>query len=372
MPGTFARHLILLLQIISLMYLNYRTPRSITFYVFLYLSLIITSCGKDSPAPVTPVPPANTFTNPILSSGPDPWVTKKDNWYYYTHTLGNRIALWKTQKMSELQTTTPQVIWTAPATGPNSKNVWAPEVHFIDNKWYAYYAADDGNNANHRMYVLENNSPDPLTGTWVDKGKITDPTNKWAIDGTVFEHSGQRYFIWSGWETDVNVRQVIYIAKMLNPWTIDGNRVLISSPTYDWEIDGADVNEGPAILKNPLGKVFLVYSASGCWTDDYALGLLTLKDGGNPLLPADWTKSTWSVFAKNSPGNVYGPGHNSFFKSANGVEDWILYHANTATGQGCGDTRKPRMQKFTWRADGSPDFGMPAATGAAITKPSGE
>jgi GH43 family beta-xylosidase len=160
---------------------------------------------------------------------------------------------------------------------------------------------------------------------------------------------------------------------MLNPWTIDGNRVLISSPAYDWEkIGDPDVNEGPAVLKNPAGKIFLTYSASGCWNDDYALGLLTLKDGGNPLLPADWTKSTTPIFTKNPPGNVYGPGHNSFFKSLNGVEDWILYHANSAAAQGCGDSRKPRMQKFTWNADGSPNFGIPAATGAALSKPSGE
>ncbi len=349
-------------------------------FLFLFVLLGTLSCDKKSsgggtpnPPPPPPPPPANTFTNPLLTSGPDPWVVEKDDVYYYTHTLGNRIALWKTTKMSELKNASPQTIWTAPSTGPNSKNVWAPEIHFINNKWYAYYAADDGNNANHRMYVLENASADPLTGVWESKGKISDPTNKWAIDGSVFEHNSQLYFIWSGWEGDVDVKQNIYIAKMSNPWTIEGERVLLSTPTFNWEtIGNPDVNEGPEVIKNSAGRVFMTFSASGCWNDDYALGLLTLKDGGNPLVATDWTKNPSPVLTKNTSGSTYGPGHNSFFKSADGKEDWILYHANPATGQGCGDSRSPRMQKFTWNSDGTPNFGTAVALGAAIAKPSGE
>lgn len=325
--------------------------------------------GGGNQPPVT----GNTFTNPLLSSGPDPWIVKQGNTYYYTHTLGNRIALWKTTKMTELRNTTPQTIWSAPSTGPNSQNVWAPEVHYINNKWYAYYAADDGINENHRMYVLENSSADPLTGTWVSKGKITDPSDKWAIDGTVFEHNSQLYFLWSGWEGTTNVRQDIYIARMSDPWTIQGGRVMISTPTYDWEKAGdPDVNEGPQIIKNAAGRVYLVYSASGCWTDDYSLGLITLKAGGDPMNPADWSKNASPVFTKNPSAGAYGPGHHSFFKSADGTEDWIIYHANPQSGQGCGNSRSPRIQKFTWNGDGTPSFGTPVSINTAITKPSGE
>jgi GH43 family beta-xylosidase len=343
-------------------------------YVLFAITVAVSSCEKNPAAPVTPPPVSSTtFANPLLPNGPDPWIIQKDTNYYYTHTLGNRITLWKTSKVSELRTASSKTIWSPPATGPGSKNIWAPEFHFINNKWYAYYAADDGNNANHRMYVLENTSADPWQGSWQEKGKIADASNKWAIDGTVFEYNGQQYFIWSGWEGEVDVKQNLYIAKMSNPWTIEGDRVMISAPTYDWETIGApDVNEGPAILKNKTGKIFLTYSASGCWNDDYALGILALKDNGNPLMSSDWTKTPTPVFTKNPGGSVYAPGHNSFFKSKDGTEEWILYHANSSPGQGCGDTRNPRAQKFTWNADGTPNFGQPVATGLAIKKPSGE
>ena len=161
---------------------------------------------------------------------------------------------------------------------------------------------------------------------------------------------------------------------MSNPWTLATARSLISSPDFAWEKAGAPpaVNEGPEILKNAAGKVFLIYSASGCWTDDYALGMLTLKDGGDPLVPSDWTKTATPVFLKNVSGSVFGPGHNAFFKSADKSEDWIIYHANSSSGQGCGDTRSPRMQKFTWNTDGTPNFGAPLNMYTTIAKPGGE
>jgi GH43 family beta-xylosidase len=290
--------------------------------------------------------------------------------------LGNRIALWKTTKVSDLKNASSQTIWTAPASGVNSKNIWAPELHFINNKWYVYYTAGSSSDlSTQRTFVLENSNADPLSGSWTDKGQIGDAAaNYFAIDGTVLSYNGNNYFLWSGQANASDNTQRIYIAKMSDPWTLSTSRILISSPQYTWEMMGSPpaVNEGPEILKNPNGKVFLIYSASGCWTDDYALGMLTLKDNGDPLNAADWTKLSTPVFTKKPSTNVFGPGHNSFFKSLDGTEDWILYHANSSTGQGCGDNRNPRAQKFIWNSDGTPNFGEPVATGASIQKPSGE
>ena len=336
------------------------------------------ACGKKT-SPTQPVypPPANadtTFTNPLLSSGPDPWVIQKDTMYYYMNTSGGKLAISKTNKMSALASSPSVTIWTPPVTGPYSKEIWAPELHFLQGKWYVYFAADDGNNNNHRIYVLENAAADPTTGNWEFKGKLADISDKWAIDASQFDYNGQSYVIWSGWPGDVNVQQNIYIAKLSNPWTITGDRVLLSSPDYAWEKIGATptINEGPEILTNSAGKIFLTYSASGCWTDDYALGMLSLKTGGDPLNPADWTKSASPVFTKKPENGAYGPGHNSFFKSRDGKEDWILYHANSSSGQGCGNARNPRMQKFTWNADGSPNFGEAVKINVPLKKPVGQ
>jgi len=348
------------------------------FYIyFLFLSLIVVSCKKEKEIITTPNPDnqpltTTTFTNPLLPSGPDPWVTQKDSFYYYTHTLGNRLGLAKTKTLSQLKNIPLSTVWTPPVATNYSANIWAPELHYLAGKWYFYFAADNSQDINHRMYVLENAAADPTTGEWVFKGKIADTSDKWAIDGTVLEHNGQMYFIWSGWrgENDPGIQQ-LYIARMTNPWTLAGERVMLSEPVYSWERNGL-VNEGPQILKNSSGRVFLVYSGSGCWTDDYALGMLTLKEGGNPLIPADWTKNPNPVFTKKPQSNAYGPGHNSFFKSPDGKEDWIIYHANSSPGQGCSNMRNPRMQAFTWNSDGTPNFGEPVNIGSPINRPGGE
>ncbi|RNI28808.1 glycoside hydrolase family 43 protein [Rufibacter latericius] len=350
--------------------------RRLLYVSFLSLTLAA-SCKKDAddvqqkPVPGRPGT-STTFTNPLLPSGPDPWVYQQSDTYYYTHTLGNRIGLIKTKAVSQLSKETFATVWTPPGGEAYSQNIWAPEIHKLNGKWYIYFAADNGEDVNHRMYVLENDATDPTTGTWTLKGKLTPTTDRWAIDGSVFEHSGQLYFIWSGWvgNNDPGIQQ-IYIAKMTNPWTIEGDRVMITRPTFNWEMNGL-VNEGPEVIKNAAGKVFMVYSASGCWTDSYSLGRLTLRDNGNPMNPDDWMKSPTPVLATKAQNNAFGPGHNGFFKSPDGTEDWIIYHANSFAEQGCGNTRSPRIQKFTWNADGTPNFGEPVIINTPLPRPSGE
>ncbi|MFN2457275.1 MAG: family 43 glycosylhydrolase [Chitinophagaceae bacterium] len=318
------------------------------------------------------------FKNPLLPSGADPWVTQKDGFYYYMHTTGRDLNIWKTKWITELKSAEHKKVWTPPDSTAYSKQIWAPELHFINDKWYIYFAADNGKNENHRIYVLENSSSDPLQGEWVMKGKITDGTDKWAIDASVFKHKRKWYMIWSGWEADTNGRQDIYIAKMKSPWTIDGERVRISSPVFDWERNGAlndslnppnvYVNESPQILKNKK-KLFLIYSASGCWTDEYALGMLHLKGRRKLLDSSRWRKSPEPVFKKSIENGVYAPGHNSFYQSPDGTEDWIIYHANSKPAQGCGRNRSPRTQKFIWNRDGSPYFGVPVKEGELLPIP---
>ena len=170
----------------------------------------------------------------------------------------------------------------------------------------------------------------------------------WAIDATVLEQNGKRYLLWSGHGSRLRWSSASTFRRMSNPWTLTGPRVELSRPQYSWERTATPkVNEGPQVLKHN-NKTFLVYSASHCSTDDYALGLLTASSTADPMLPTSWTKTPTPVFTKDPADRAYGPGHNCFFKSKDGQEDWIIYHANTGPNQGCGDARNPRMQKFTW------------------------
>ncbi|OCA81671.1 hypothetical protein A8F94_22700 [Bacillus sp. FJAT-27225] len=331
--------------------------------------------AKETTSPVKQ--PLELFQNPIVGDGADPWVVKHtDGYYYYTQTTGGNITIWKSSTLSDIANGERKVVWEPEAGAPNRYHMWAPEFHFINGKWYIYYAASpsESTTEKQRMYVLESEGSDPFgpyhhpEGTHF--GKITDPSDKWAIDGTVLELKNKLYFVWSGWEGDTNVSQHLYIAPMSNPWTISGERVEISRPELPWEKIGFPlINEGPQVLKNKQDDTFIVYSASGSWTDDYNLGMLTFT-GDDPLSKASWTKNPEPVFKKKPALGVFGPGHNSFVKSPDGKEDWIVYHA--AKFSGAGWNRNVRMQKFDWNKDGTPNFGEPVAIDTLQPVPSGE
>lgn len=315
--------------------------------------------------------PDRTFTNPLQADGPDPWVIRHDGYYYYTNTKGRNLTLWKSKNLSEVKDATPVVVWTPPATGPNSYEIWAPELHFLDGKWYIYYTATDKANfgdLSRYVFVLENSSPDPTTGAWTDKGKIN--TKYTGLDGTVFEHGGQRYFVYSAY---VGPQSVLAIAPMQNPWTLQaGKEATIATPTFAWEKGGGrQILEGPEFLPGKKGQLFLVYSASACWDDNYSLGMLTATKGSDLLKPESWTKAPLPVFHPSAENGVWGTGHNSFTKSPDGREDWIVYHAKTAADGKCAG-RSARAQKFTWNADGTPNFGAPVSLSQPQVKPSGE
>lgn len=329
----------------------------------------------------------DTYMNPLCNYGPDPWALWHEGSYYYMHTMIDSLVLWETKDITELRHAKKKTIW-IPTDPSNKRNLWAPEIHNLNGKWYIYYAADDGNTDNHQLYVLENVNKDPFEGEFVMKGRIsTDKDNNWAIDGSVFKHKGELYMVWSGWQTrrvDTET-QCVYIAKMKNPWTLASERVLISKPELEWERhhinkDGWNpsytvfVNEGPQPLKSPKGKyIHVVYSASGVWTPHYALGMLTADVNADLLNPASWTKSPQPLFRQSPENKVFGTGHNSFFSSPDGKEDFILYHARDTQidPPGKGDTRKPRMQKIEWKSDDFPVFGTPISTSKRLKKPSG-
>ncbi len=78
-------------------------------------------------------------------------------------------------------------------------------------------------------------------------------------------------------------------------------------------------------------------------------------------LKCAWKRYPKPLFVTSEKNGVYAPGHNSFFKSPDGKEDWILYHANSKPGEGCGIKRSPRMQQIKWDKNGNPVIDEPVS-----------
>jgi GH43 family beta-xylosidase len=301
------------------------------------------------------LPPSGDQTHVLVSDGEDPWViAHEDHLYYCTvDRLKQKILIGKFGRLTEMASAELVEVWPSSAgTTPNYVEIWAPELQLINGQWYVYFALYNAKNGEERLFTLQGTSPDPL-GPYEFKGQLQIPTDRWAIDGSVLPlDNGELYFIWSGWEGFTNTSQNIYIARLSNPWTIASDRVCISRPEHEWEKQGyPHVNEGPQALIRD-GRVFIIYSASGSWTDDYCLGQLTFL-GGDPLSPASWRKEARPVFAKTN--TIFGPGHASFVQVAG--QDYIIYHA--ARSSQAGWARQIRAKPFTWNEDGSPNFGEP-------------
>jgi hypothetical protein len=126
---------------------------------------------------------------------------------------------------------------------------------------------------------------------------------------------------------------------MSNPYTIDSKRAEIARPTYVWEINHTPlVNEGPEIIIHGQ-TINLVFSASGSWTNDYCMGLITAHVDANLMDPASWKKRPDPIF--RSGNGLFGPGHGSLTS-----DNWLIYH--TAAYDGSGWTRQIRIQPFLW------------------------
>ncbi|MES2730191.1 MAG: RICIN domain-containing protein, partial [Bacteroidota bacterium] len=316
---------------------------------------------------------AQTLQNPIVNANfPDPWIIQHDGWYYWCkQDFGNQITIERFRNLQNMSQTEGWTrAWSADANVREA--VWAPELHYINGKWYIFASGDtDGAPGlqNLRMFVLESNT---WNGNYTFKGFLNTNSFRpeWAIDPNIFVHpyTSQVYMSWSQWEGGT---QCIYIGHLdANNLTHIMSATKLSQPEYGWETqpNNSMVNEGPEfLLKN--NKLHIAYSASQCHSRHYKLGLLTADLNSNLVNSGSWSKSSSPVFQEGF--GAWGPGHNCFVKSPDYTQDWIVYHAHT--GGAWEDTnehldRAIFAQQFSWNGD-YPVFGAPQ-TGGPVAAPS--
>ncbi|MBQ6614456.1 MAG: family 43 glycosylhydrolase, partial [Clostridia bacterium] len=308
---------------------------------------------------------ASTYTNPITKA-PDPWVIQRDGFYYSVFVLGTRIVCVKSATIDGLAYAEEVTIWSAPKDSEinasnkhYSKEIWSPELHYIEASefgaeyagWWLYFAADDGENANHRLFAVRALTDDaqgqygsPVTGEVnVPAKMVVDGDKSWAIGQSLVRVNGKTYMTWTS-EVGRNViengdnmhKQQIRITALANPYTPTGKWTLVAEAdpalkfeTYGaWKYDDGStvpyVIEGATAIYDDNGNVVITYSASGYWTPRYCLSYLTLKAGADPLDEGAWIKLGEPVFTMQN--GVFGPGHAAFTTDAKGNRI-MMYHA---------------------------------------------
>lgn len=312
------------------------------------------------------------YVNPLIVQRADPYIYKHtDGYYYFTASVPayNLIEIRRARTLNGLAHAAPRTIWRKHESGAMSQLIWAPEIHFINGKWFVYFAAaettkfDENGMFQHRMFCIECDSADPMRQEedWIERGQVKTGMDSFSLDATCFEHDGKLYYVWAQKDPAIKGNSNIYIAEMENPWTLKATPVMLSRPEFDWETHIFWVNEGPAVLHRN-GKFFLTYSASAT-DENYCIGMLMASDKTDLLDPKSWKKSGQPVFQSNLAIHQYGPGHNSFTVAEDGKTDVLVYHCRNYTdikGDPLYDpNRHTCVQPFSWRSDGTPNFGMP-------------
>lgn len=272
------------------------------------------------------------FNKPFIIQRADPYVYRhKDGTYWFTASVPeyDRIILRRSKTIDGLSEAGETTIWKRHKKGAMSVHIWAPELHYIDDKWFIYFAGGDIEDIwAIRPYVLMCEGQDPLKDNWKEIGML-EPADKFtfqdfSLDMTVFENRGKHYCVWAEKVSVGKKISNLYIAEMESPTKLATAQVLLTSPDYEWERHDFWVNEGPAVLQHG-NMIYLTYSASATGAC-YCMGMLSIKDDQELLDPRAWKKERHPVLKTDIEKGVFGPGHNSFTKSESG-EDVMIYHA---------------------------------------------
>lgn len=286
-----------------------------------------TASAASPPAP----PAASPGTTRIVRA--DPSVIRVGaSTYYSVESDGGAIYLRTASSPEGLAGASPFKIWTDTA---KLGEVWAPEIQLINGVYYVYFSAGSG--TAHRMYYLTSSAP---RSSWSGSQKLGLPGDGWAVDGTTLIYKGLRYFVWSGWLSS-NGEQSLLLAPMSSPTAIQvgASATIVSQPREVWELSVASpaVNEAPAPLLDPNGQLHITFSANGSWSDQYCVGDVRLKVGGDILNTNDWFKSKGCLFGSNY-GNMATGWDQTLYGNGPGSHSFVLLDGSISTSP---DASKP-------------------------------
>jgi GH43 family beta-xylosidase len=297
----------------------------------------------------------NAFTNPLYP-GEDPWVIRHDD-YYYVCMSGpvNPTAVYVSKSTSLLDRGEKVKVW---EDAGNYGRVFAPELHYLRGKWYIYFCADVREmGGKHMAVVLEANTDDPLDG-FTNKGVLftgDENGNAQANDITVVDYQDQLYAFWGS--LGDKVFHGALVAPMDSPTKITAHRK-----------DLGMVAEGPRAIVN--GDKLIMTGATGPFASkSYDLTALIYSPEAGPIDDKDSWKHLGKVFERTD--DVWGPSRASFTTSADGSENWMMYHSKVFEADDNG-IRQANIQEFRFNEDGSPDFGRPVSPSDLQPLPSGD
>lgn len=317
------------------------------------------------------------FSNPLSPLNfSDPFITydKTTGYYYFLASCQcNQMTLYRSKRVGDILTKgESKVVYECGADkvyGP----MWAPEMYKIGKKWYIYTSCREAWDDNmfamcKQPLILQSKTEDPFDG--FEFGSKPDGSI-FAIDPTCTVIDGKQYICYS--RVNEQRLQVLDIREMSDPLTFTDNCAEIARATLPWEFAEGyakfTINEGAFFLKKGK-RLFIIYSANGCWSDDYCLGVLE-HTGGEICDAKNWIKHPEPLFVKGN--GIYGVGHASFFTSPDDKEVWCAYHCLLHSNpERRAMIRHTCIQKISFDENDYPVMGAPVGIDVELDDPSEE
>lgn len=317
------------------------------------------------------------FSNPLSQNNfSDPFITydKKTGYYYFLASCQcNQLTVYRSKTVGDILTNgESKVVYECGSNGIFGP-MWAPEMYKIGNRWYIYTSCRDHWEDNlfavrKQPLILQSKTEDPFDGFTF--GTKPDPSI-FAIDPSCAVIDGKQYICYS--QVVPGGIQALVIREMLDPLTFTDRYAEIARPSLPWELaegyTDCPINEGAFFIQKGE-RLFIIYSANGCWSDDYCLGVLE-HTGGEICDANNWKKHPKPLFVKGN--GVYGVGHASFFLSPDESELWCAYHCLLRSNPERKDMdRHTCIQRISFDENDYPVMGAPVGVNKTIPSPSGE
>jgi GH43 family beta-xylosidase len=313
------------------------------------------------------------YTNPIADMFDPHIVTYNGEYYMVGTSYETGIYMQKSATLAGLRSAPKKLIYSFSDSGPGFAE--SPYIKFLQGKWYIYIGGVYNPTGKYSDMALEGSATDPL-GPYTLKSVMRSlPKFYQQVGPSVLEMpDGKLYFCTTTFG--------LYIQQMSNPWTLSGEIVTIRNgyddKTYSWE--GGTWETSSAFVHTANGKttVTIPYSSENGaiarsdgpdgW--NWAIGSIVNHDG-DILNPDSWSKLPTPLMHGGPDSGFYRVLAANPFKSPDGTEDWFIYNGGDNMTNAF-SYRRGFVQKLTWNADGTPNFGTPLNLLSSAPVPSGE
>lgn len=307
-------------------------------YPVLILSLLFNACSKnagnqtDDPGQDPPEEADTQYTNPVFEPVlADPSVVRDpQSGYFYAYGTEDDFGDGQGNRLIPILRSDDLVNWTdignAFEVKPDWKSsgwLWAPDVNYINNQYYLYYAYSTWGDSNPGIGLAISDDP---AGPFIDQGKLFDSNDANvpnSIDPFYFEEDGEKYLFWGSFSDAAT--QGTYGVRLSD------NGSAIPDLDAKFKIAAGDF-EAVSIQKQ--GDYYYFFGSKGSCCEgvnsQYHVLVARSTNLNGPYLDRNGDdireRGKGTLFLQG--GNEFvGPGHNSRLITDDEGKDWLVYHA---------------------------------------------